>query len=433
MDRQRKTWNARSPLLLSVGALVMLAALIGAWAARANIAGAVIGKGTIKVSNTMTAVQHPIGGVVAEIFAFNGDQVDAGDVVVRLEDAQLRSDLKVVEGSLFETLANIARLEAEIDGRTDIVLHPLLEEAVSDRAEVRKLVERTQRQLTAQFEAFTTEARLLDEQVAQAESQILGIAAQVAAKREEKGYIDDEMNRLMDLADRGLLKQAELFNLQKNLTAVNGEIGRLEASIAELRGKISEIELKRHTIIPKEQKLAVAELSKLRPDRAKFLEQRASILSNLSRLDIRAPISGRIHDSKVLGLRSVVVAASPLMMIIPDAAPAMVLVKVDSSDIDQVFLGQNAQLKFTAFNGRHIPIILGDVIQLSADAFVDPITKKAHYEVIVSLKPGEIEKLGERELIPGMPVEAFFSTESRTPMNYMMRPVMTYLDRAFRD
>ncbi len=430
---RRRTWNARRPLALGVLALATLALLFGGWAARVTISGAVIGAGTVEVSKTMTALQHPIGGVVEEILATNGDQVDAGDVVVRLEDVQLRSDLKVVEDNLFEVLANIARLEAAIDGRKTMELHPALSEAAFERPEVQRLIERQRRQLASHFESLDTEAGLLDQQVRQVRAQIVGIEAQIEAKENERDFIDKEMERFKKLVAKGLLKSSQLFALEKSRTVVSGDIGRLEASAAELGGKIAEIELKRHTIVPKERRLAVAELSKLRPARTKFLEERATIKDQLTKLEVRAPIAGKIHDTKVLGLRSVVVAARPLMMIVPDAEPALVIVRISATDIDQVYVGQQASLKFKAFNGRHIPIILGDVSQISANTLMDPVTRKNFYEVTLMLREDEVAKLGERDLIPGMPVEAYLSTSPRTPLNYVLEPLMSYIDRAFRD
>ncbi|MDA5094340.1 HlyD family type I secretion periplasmic adaptor subunit [Aliiroseovarius sp. KMU-50] len=432
-EKKRRTWNSRAPMVLSVMSIALLVGLLGVWAARANIGGAVIGAGTVEVSQTMTALQHPVGGVVEELLVTNGDQVSAGDVVVRLEDVKLRSDLNVVEDNLFEILANIARLEAEIDDREEMELHPVLVQAAAQRPEIQALVQRQERRLAAHFEALTTEVQLLDEQVVQVKAQIVGLDSQIEAKETEKSYIDNEIAQLQVLAQKGLLKMSDMFRVEKSLATVSGEIGRLIARIAELRGKISEIELKRHTVAPKARKLAVTELSKLRPERTKYIERRATILDGLTRLDIRAPISGNIHDIKVLGLRSVVVAAKPLMMIVPDSEPALVLVKISATDIDQVYVGQEASLKFKAFNLRHVPIVLGHVSAISADVFTDPRTRKSYYNVSVALLKAEVKKLGGRELLQGMPVEAFLSTDSRTPLEYVLKPLMTYLDRAFRD
>jgi HlyD family secretion protein len=431
--KKRRTWSSRFPLLLGFFAIVLTGSLIGTWAMRANISGAVIGSGTISTSQMMTAVQHPVGGVIEEILAKSGDQVEAGDVVVRLDDLQLRTELASVEGSLFEVMANIARLEAEIDGRETLDIPEELAAAALEIPDVANLLKRQERQLRAHFESLDAETRLLDEQVKQVKAQIVGLEAQLASREEEMGYVDAAMVRLDDLAARGLAKHADLYTLQKSRTTVSGELGRLSAKIAELRGKTSELELKRLTILPKEIKLATKELSRIRPERTKFIQKRAALQDKLRNLEIRAPISGRVHDVKVQGIRSVVVAAKPLMMIVPDAQPTVVAVRIKDTDIDQVAVGQEATLKFTAFDGRHMPIILANVRDISADVLSDPATRKRYYAVTLEFEEAELAKLGDRELKPGMPIDAFLSTESRTPLNYVLRPLKTYLDRAFRD
>lgn len=428
----RLTWSTRRPLLLGLGSFVLLVGVIGFWSVRADIAGAVIGLGVIEVSSTQTAVQHPVGGVVKEILAREGDRVAAGDVVVRLDDFQLLSDLKVVEGDLFETLAAIARLEAEVEGRTTLTLHPALAEAASI-PEYGRLIDRQQRDLDAFYASIAAEDGLLDEQVSQIQAQIVGIEAQLAASTDERALISAELLTARDLNARGLNRDAELVALEKAEVATRGEIGKLTAQIAELRGKIAEVELKRLQILPDAETSAAQELAKLRPERTRFLERRASILDGLTKLDIRAPVSGQIYQSAVQGLRSVIVAASPLMMIVPDDDPVLANVRVAATDIDQAYVGQSASLKFKSFNGRQIPIILGRVAQISADASLDTTTRKTYYQVKVGLLPEEMAKLGDKDLIPGMPVEAFLSTETRTPLSYVLRPFMFYFDRAFRD
>lgn len=432
-DKSRKTWSVAKPLMWALGSFAVLFIGLGIWSVSVQISGAVIGVGKIEVSTSMTAVQHPIGGVVAEINARNGDTVKAGDLVVRLDSRQMLSDLNVVEGELFEVLVNIARLEALIDGRKKMELHPLVLASLDGKPQLQALMERQKRQLQAKFETMDAEGALLDEQISQINAQIEGNEAQLQAKKDERELLAEELEKANGLAERKLIKLSELFDLQKDDVTVRGEIGHQIAKIAELRGKVSELNLKRLAIAPTANEKAVEALSKLRPLRTRHYEKRLSILDGLTKLDIRAPINGRIHDSKVLGKRSVIVAAKPLMMIVPDDDPVLVGVKVSTSDIDQVYVGQKASLKFKSFSGRETPIILGEVSRISADAFSDPVTKKFFYEVKVKLIDDEMAKLGDKDLLPGMPVDAFLSTESRTPINYVLHPIKNYFDKAFRD
>jgi len=430
---RRPTWTIRRPLFIGIVTILAMVGGLGIWAARAHIAGAVIGAGVIEVSSVRTAVQHPIGGVVVDILKRDGDRVEAGEVILRLDDAELRSQLTVTESALFESLANIARLEAAVESRREMVFHPLLVEAMEADPQVAALVARLQGQLDDHFLALDAEMRLLDEQIVQIEAQIDGIAAQQAAAEEELALVRSELERVRSLADQGLMRTTEITTVETREIALEGELGRFEAQVAELRGKIAESEIKRLSVSTDAADLIQTELSKLRPERTRLLEARSQILADLARLEIRAPVSGRIIGSQVAGLRSVVVAAVPLMSIVPDEEPVVARVRVSATDVDQVYLGQEASLKFTSFNGRETPVILGQVIQVSADSIQDTKTMRFYYEVLVSLDPAEVAKLGDHDLIPGMPVEAFLATESRTPISYVMRPIMVYFDRAFRD
>lgn len=429
----RHTWTLRAPLLIGIGAVVALAAVLIGWGLQSRIAGAVIGNGRIEVAADLTVVQHPVGGVVAAVLVRNGDSVAAGDVLIRLDDSALRSDLAATEAELFETLANIARLDAMLDDQPAMSPHPLLAEAAGSRPEVRALIDRQQRRLDAHFAAVATQTALIAEQVAQVRDQIDGIAAERAAKTARGALLRQEIGNQQALADRGLAVSATMFDLRKDALLNEGEVGQLTAREAELQGRIAELQLNAHTLLPDLKDGAETELSRLRPLRTTLLERRTRLLDDLARTEVRAPVGGRIHDARVQGVQSVVVAASPLMSIVPTDSPFIVGVRVDSADIDQIRAGQPAFLRFTGLGARRVPDIEGEVAAISPAAFVDPVTRRSHYDVQIRLSAGQIARLEMAELLPGMPVTAFMTTDSRTPLSYVTRPLMFYFERAFRD
>ncbi len=429
----RRTWQNGFPLALGLGTIVALVAAIGFWGANVTISGAVLGTGTIEVSTESTAVQHPVGGVVTEILARNGDVVHAGQVLLRLDDRQVRSDLMVTEGELLETLANIARLEAVIDDGATLRLDPFMTEMADRHPEIRALLDRQQRQLANQLAAMDVEWRLIGEQIRQVNDQILGNDAELAAQQARAGFVDRELTQIQSLADKGLSTTAQLFALEKDRIQTAGDIARLTARAAELRGRLSELDLARHKLRPTAREAAATELNKLRPERTRHQEKRASLLDALSKTEIRSPISGRVHDSRVMGLRSVVVAASPLLSVVPTDVPVVAVIRIAAGDVDQVFAGQEASLKFLAFNRRSQPLILGRIDRVSPDAFLDSTSRGTYYEATISLDASHLALLDAGELVPGMPVEAFITTEDRTPLDYVLRPVSDYLTRALRD
>jgi HlyD family secretion protein len=378
-------------------------------------------------------VQHPIGGVVAEILANNGDRVKSGSVLVRLEDSSLRSDLATVESELFELLANEARLEAELNGRSSLSLNPILQEAVRNNPGLRSLLDEQQRQLQASRGSLFTEVSVLKQQKEQVADEARGVQAALAAKREEIALLSADVARAQDNFKKGYTTVTVVSGLQRELAKAKGEAGTLAAKRAELNGKLAEQQLKTQAS-PLDVRLLTAEkLNVSKQQSKKLIETRNGMLYKLGQLEVRAPVSGMVFDSKLLGPRSVIEAAKPIMYIVPDTKPNLVVVRVDARDIEQVHVGQPAGLRFTTFNKRSTPIIDGRVTAISADAFVDEKTQKPYYFVDVRLIDSEMKKLGKVELIPGMPVEAFLQTEGRTPASYVTRPVTDFFTRAFRD
>jgi HlyD family secretion protein len=404
-----------------------------AWAATFNISGAVLGKGQVQASPYRIAVQHPIGGVVAEILATNGRKVGSGDVVLRLDDSALRSELATMEGELFEILANEARLQAEYDDRKELLLHPILQEAVKNNPGLKPLLDHQQRQLDAYYDSLVTQISLLKEQINQTRDEAVGVEAALEAKREELAFSDKELTAAIQNLARGFITKTIVSTLQKDVMAAKGVVGTLTAKVAELKGKAAEQELKVYAIPLTVKEQSAAKLNLLRQQSQKLIESRNSILYKLSKLDVRTAVSGIIHDSKILGPQSVIEAAKPIMYIVPDGAPTLIVVRVEAKDIDQVYVGQGAGLRFTTFNRRSTPIIEGRVTAVSADAFLDEKTKEYHYFVDVALIENEMHKLGDVALISGMPVEAFLTTSSRSPASYVTKPILDYFVRAFRD
>ena len=429
----RRSWTIRKPLGIGLAALIGLFGVTLTWATTFNISGAVIGKGQVQASANRIAVQHPIGGVVAEILAENGDRVAAGDIVLRLDDTQLRAELARVEGELFEILANEARLEAELEGSHELVSRAILQEAVETNPQVRALLDGQREQLDAHYESLENQQSLLEEKTQQIEDQATGEQASLDAKQDELVLLEGELAVATESLSKGIITKTAVTSLQQEVIAVKGEIGRLMSKVAELKGMVSEQQLNAYALPLDAKKLSADQLNLLRQQSTPLIEDRNAVLYRLTQLDVRTPVSGVVFDLQVLGPRSVIEAAKPIMYIVPDSDPMLIVVRVEARDIDQVEIGQRAALRFTTFNRRATPMIEGLVTAVSADAFTDERTQGFYYFVDVALVEEELRKLGDVELISGMPVDAFLTTESRSPASYIVKPIADYFAKAFRD
>jgi len=426
-------WTARLPLLAGFAALLLLLGGLGLWSVQARIAGAVVTSGVIAVESNRQVVQHPDGGVVGAILAREGDTVAAGAVLVRLDGSRQGAELEIVEGQLREIAARRARLVAERDDADAVAFEPELEDVATTDAQVAATLAEERTLFAARHAALMQESRLLDEQNFQIDNRIAGIEAQLDALREQAGLVAGELvdqERL--LADR-LTSAARVNELRRERAGQRGQIGRLEAEIAELRGQAAGNEISRLQLHTRRHEQAVSALRELQFREIELTQRRRMLTETLSRLEVRAPVAGIVHESRVFALQSVLQPAEPLMYIIPQDQPLVVQARVAAHLIDEVYRGQEVSLQFSAFDQRRIPEILGTVTRIAADAVIDDRTGVGQYAVEIAPLDSELVKLAGETLLPGMPVEAFLRTGDRSPLAYLTQPLTSYFNRAFRE
>lgn len=428
----RTEWSARRPMTLGFLALVVLVGGFGGWAVTAQISGAVIATGLIEVDQNRQVVQHLDGGVVTEIIVDEGDVVGAGDVLLRLDAQDLEANLAVVEGQLFEILARRARFEAERDGTDTLMFDPLLDEGDPEKVESLKAGQLNL--FNARLESVARRTEQLDNRKDQIASQMRGITAQQDALETQLELIDEELSNQQSLLDRGLAQASVVLNLQREQARLRGQVGELTASIAGAGEQIIEIEIEILGLETTRREEAITRLRDLQFNELELRENRTTIVRQLERLDIRAPVGGIVYGLQVFGSRAVIRPADPLLYIVPQDRPLVITTQVAPTDIDVLTIGQEVAVRFSALDQRTTPELYGTVSVVSADAFTDQTTSASYYRAEIALNDGEVDRLPEGTvLIPGMPVEAFIRTADRTPLNYLTRPLMDYIARTFRD
>ncbi len=424
-------WSARGPLLAGLVALVILIGGFGAWAVFANITGAVIAQGQIEVERNRQVIQHPDGGVVAEILVDEGEEVASGALLIKLDSTTLVSEMAVVEGQLFELIARRARLEAERDGASGLTFDPLLTDA-GDKT--RDLRDGQTRLFEARLDSLLKATEQLGQRELQIASQITGVDAQQTALTEQAALISEELADQQSLLDRGLAQASRVLALRREAANIQGRVGELTAQAAQSAERRTEIEIQILGLTSTRREEAISLLRDLQPDELELTERYRTLTQRLDRLDIRAPVSGIVYGLTVFAPRSVVRSADPLMYLVPQDRPLIIAAQVQVTDIDQIHMGQDVVLRFSAFDQRRSPELTGQVTQLSADAFRNDQNGVSFYRAEVQMDEGEIEKLpAGMVLIPGMPVEAFVRTAERTPMDYLLKPLADYFAKAFRD
>ncbi|MDF1715298.1 MAG: HlyD family type I secretion periplasmic adaptor subunit [Antarcticimicrobium sp.] len=414
--------------------LFLLVGGFGGWATFANIAGAVVVSGRIEVDQNRQIVQHPDGGVVSEISVSEGDLVEEGQVLLRLDSRNLKSQLLIIEGQLFELMARRGRLEAERDGTDEVEFDPELLKVAADRPEVAELVEGQHRLFFARRDSTEREIEQLEKRRGQIGSQIEGIEAQRASLRVQLGLIEQELANQQSLLDRGLAQAATVLNLRRNAANLDGTLGELKASKAQAEGRITEIDIEILKLGTSQREEAITRLRDLRYRELELAEQRRALLDQLDRLDITAPVSGVVYGMRVHTPRSVIRPADPVMFLIPQDRPLVIAVQVDPIHVDEIHVGQVVNLRMASLDQRQTPELTGSVIQISADAFQNETNGLSFYRAEIVLDEGQMDKLPKGTvLIPGMPVQAFVRTADRSPLAYLIKPLADYFTKAFRE
>ena len=431
-DEVKKRWSAGKPLTIGLLALLILVGGFGSWAVAARITGAVIASGRIEVDQNRQVIQHPDGGVVQEILVDEGDVVEAGDLLIKLDADVLLSELAVIEGQLFETVARRGRLEAERDAADEIVFDELLLEQPPER--VASLMQGQLNLFEARADSIESEKEQLGKRRDQISDQIRGIEAQQDSVARQLELVETDLENNRSMLSRGLIRQDVVTALERDSISLSGQVGELAASKAQQEGRITEIDIQLLGIDKTRREEAISQLRDLQFNEAELAERRRALLRQLDRLDIRAPVSGIVYGLQVYALRSVIRAADPVMFLVPQDRPLVIATQVLPTDIDQIYVGQEVALRFSAFDQRRTPELYGTVVTVSADAFQDDGSQLSYYRAEIQLNEGEAARLpAGMTMIPGMPVEAFLRTDERSPISYLMKPVADYFAKAFRE
>ena len=426
-------WSARRHVIIGSVTLAVLLGGFGVWSVTTNIAGAIVASGQIEVESHRQVVQHPDGGVVAEIHVQEGAAVKAGDLLITLDGADRRSELAITEGQLFEIMARRARLTAERDDAKVIVFQPELVELAKQRPELAEQIDGQQRLFVARVETQAKQTEQMAERKAQIVSRIKGIAAQETALTVQLRLINEELTDQQSLLEKGLAQATRVLSLQREAARLEGQVGELVASRAQAEENISEIELEVLRLAAAHREEASTQLRDIGSQELELAERRRALTEQVNRLEIRAPVSGVVLGLQVTTPRAVIRPADPVLYLIPQDRPLVIAAQVSPIHVDEVTPGQEAKLHFSAFSSRTTPELVGHVTKVSADALVDQRTQAPYYRVEIVPDPGELTKLGGQTLLPGMPVEAFIKTGDRTPMAYLVKPFADYFNRAFRE
>jgi HlyD family secretion protein len=423
-------WAFEHELRVGLRVLLVAGILGGGWAAFMPLAGAVVVPGNLVVQSNVKNIQHPTGGVVANIDVQDGSRVQTGELLLRLDATQARTSLQMVSKQLDELGAKIARLVAERDGLGRIEV-PVELASRSGNETVKSLLASEDSLFKARLIARQSQKDLLQGKVAQLTEEIVGLEAQLDSKAKQIELITGELTGVQELYDKHLVPLNRLTALQRESARIGGERGQIVSSIAETKSKIGEAQLQMVRADQDFRTDVVKELSEAQGKEAELVERNVAARDVLDRIEIHAPVAGIVHQLAAHTIGGVIRAGDTIMEIVPDTEDLLIEARLQPKDIDQVRTGQPAFVRFSAFNQRVTPQLTGAVSYVSADTSRDQQTNAPYFTVRVILSDQERRRLAGQQLVPGMPAEVFMQTRSRTMMSYLFKPIADQMRRAF--
>ncbi|RAH38969.1 HlyD family type I secretion periplasmic adaptor subunit [Halomonas sp. SL1] len=413
-------------------ALVLVCVLgFGGWAVSAELAVSVIAPGRVEVASFKKTVQHLEGGIVRRIAVEEGDRVEEGQTLLVLDPTQVESRLQIARSQFLINRAAETRLMAEQAGDERLTFPDELADADSPRIAQLKAVQRGL--FLSRREALEGALASLEEQSEQLRQRIEGREAMIRVSREQLASLREDAEAYRSLFKDGLGDNRRLRELEREVLQYQGEIEQHRTEIARLRSQISENDLKKRVRVEEFRQEVGERLRETRRQIADAEERMTALRDQRRRTVVEAPAAGTVVGLAVHTRGAVIEPGTTLLEIVPGGGDFVVEARVDDRDIDGVYPGQSAEIRFSAFNRRRSKLLDGTVQRVSADSFTDERSGQRYYEVRVRVSEAERQSMPEAmRLQAGMPAEVRLQTASRTFASYLAKPVTDMLARAMR-
>ena len=429
VDRAGEPW----PLIRAgiVGSLLLVAGVV-IWVWLAPLSGAVIGPGQVKVDMNRKTVQHQEGGIVGEILVRDGSKVKAGQTLILLRDVRVDAGNEAVRTQLDAELAKAARLSAEQTGAAEIAFPAELTQRSSE-PRVAELLKHESSVFRVRREALTNQIALLRNQAREARDEIKARHAQLKADAQAIKHQRDELAQNVSLAKEGFVSKTRLLVLQREVAQQESRQAEGAAELARAQQKVSDLELRAETLRSTFNQEASNELRQSSAAIFELREKLRPALDAEQRQRITAPSSGEVVDLRVTSVGAVIAPREPILDIVPENPDLLVEARVRPEDVNYVKIDSPADVRLTAFRQRITPTVEGKVVYVSADRLVDKATNAPYYAVHVRVSPEALHKAGDLKLQAGMPAEVFIQTTSRNALQYLLDPILGFLQRSLRE
>ena len=417
---------------ISYVSLFLLVGVIGGWTYMAKIQGAVIAPGQVAVEGKPKVVQHLEGGIVSKIAVKEGDVVTKGQTVLNLDSTILKANLDAAKTNYFENQALISRLLAEKVGQETIYWSASLTQNQNLRAAT--LAMKGQEQLfQARRTALDGEVNQYSQRIEQLKDEDIGLISEVEFTRTELTLVEQEFNKLSELLKQNLISRNRVTSLERDKTRLMNSVAILEARRAGITNSITEAQIQMSQVQNLRHEQVLTDLRQAQTQADSFSEALKTVSSKTKLVQIKAPVSGVVHEMTISTVGGVIAPGQEIMQIIPERESLVISAQVMPADLDQISLGQETNVIFSSLKQNSAPELEGKVSYISADNLIDPITGAPYFLVEVEIADNQISKLNGQSLVAGMPADIFIQTQKRTVLNYLLEPLNKTLKQTMRD
>lgn len=407
------------------------------WAAFVRLDAAAYAGGTVAVAGNRQAVQHQQGGIVAALHVREGQRVARGQVLIELAGSETRALERSLNAQVIALQAQRARVSAQLTG---VPLAPPPGFATlqgDDRVEAERAMALQRREFAASETALTDQRVVVAQQGAQLVSRSIGIREQLRAIGEQQRLLEDELRGMKRLAEKGFASENRIRALERDAAALAGEAARLRASDAEVREQIGEKQLLRRSLTSDDRQQLTDLLRTSEFTLNDLLPRLSAAREALANTQIRAPASGQVVGLAVHTVGGVIGAGERLMEIVPERVALVIQARIAPDDADDLFVGQQAEVRIPALHARTLPAILGTITRLSADSFEDERMGTRYYTAEVVVPEAGLATMRRhakgRDIRPGLPVEILVPLRRRTLLQYLFEPLNQGLWKSFRE
>lgn len=403
-------------VLIGVGGFLL-------WATFAPLDKGVPLSGSVMVATNRKAVQHQTGGIVDDILVKEGDRVKAGQVLVQMNDIQVKAQAEVTRGQLITARAVEARLIAERDNKSEINFPPFLLSATND-PRVTSSIALQQQLFTSRKSVLKHELAALEENIAGLTIQLRGLESSRASKEQQLQFLKEQLDNMRELARDGFVPRNRVLELERTYAQLNGDISEDSGNIGRIQRQISELNLRRVQRLEEYQKEVRQQLTDVQREAEALNSRLLAQDFELANVLVKAPVEGIVVGINIFTRGGVIGPGFRMMDIVPSEDMLVIEGQVPVHLIDKVHTGLNVDLIFTAFNQNKTPRIPGVVTTVSADRLTDERTGMPYYQLKAKVMPEGMKLLADLQIRAGMPVEIFVKTGERSLMNYLLKPIL---------